>query len=265
MFILLTLMLHVAAAEPTAVASPSTVSFVSQGKERSYELYVPASANPQAPLLLLLHGSGGVGRNMVTLWRDLADREGIVLAAPSAHDNLYWHVRDDGPGFFRDLVESVGARASIDPRRVYLFGHSGGAVYVLTLALLESEYFAGAAVHAGAWRTPREFAVLAHAKRRIPVALFMGNRDPFFPVKSVRETDALLREHGHPTLLRVIPRHRHHYARAAAQVNDEAWQFLREVSLNAAPRFQSYESRRETGKATLPPGEPDDEQPIESR
>jgi poly(3-hydroxybutyrate) depolymerase len=179
---------------------------------------------------------------MVAAWRKVADREGIVLAAPTAHDIRHWHVRDDGPGLFRDLIGSVEARVPIDPQRVYLFGHSGGAVYVLTLALLESEYFAAAAVHAGAWRTPREFTVLAHARRKIPVALFMGDRDQYFPIRSVHETDAALRRQGHPTLLRVVPRHRHDYARVAAQVNEEAWQFLRGITLNAHPRFQSYES-----------------------
>jgi poly(3-hydroxybutyrate) depolymerase len=176
----------------------------------------------------------------------VADREGVILAAPTAHDSQYWQLREDGPRVFRDLVDAVAARTSIDPRRVYLFGHSGGAVYTLTLALLESEYFAAAAVHAGAWRTEREFAVLAHARRKIPIALFMGDRYPFFPVRSVHETDRMLREHGHPTLLRIIRRHRHTYAKVADTVNEEAWQFLREAALNAEPRFQSYESNPET-------------------
>lgn len=226
----------------SAAAQPVSIPFESSGTSRTYELYVPDPAPPDSPLLVLLHGSGGTPGNMVAPWRELADREGIVLAAPAANDIRHWQLREDGPAVFRDLVESVRQRAPIDPRRVYVFGHSGGAVYALTLALLESEFFAAAAVHAGAWRTPREFAVLAHARRKIPVALFMGNRDPFFPTRAVRETDAMLRRHGHPTLLRIIPRHRHAYSKVAVTVNEEAWQFLRAIALNGDPRFQSYES-----------------------
>ena len=36
---------------------------------------------------------------------------------------------------------------------MYLFGHSAGAGQALYLSLLESEYFAATAVHAGALRT----------------------------------------------------------------------------------------------------------------
>src|SRR5438445_12245337 len=63
-----------------------------QGKKRTIYLHVPkslASGQP-APLLVLLHGSGHVGKSMTDEWEGYADKEGIVLAAPNSLDPNSW-------------------------------------------------------------------------------------------------------------------------------------------------------------------------------
>ena len=77
---------------------------------------------------------------------------------------------------------------------MYLFGHSGGGHHVLQLGLLESEYFAGVAAHAGAL-IPSFFPAIEKAPRRIPIALWIGTDDQVVPIKFVRDTyDALLEQ-----------------------------------------------------------------------
>ena len=121
-------------------------SFTSRDKKRAFYLFVPETIKPAEalPLLVLLHGSGHNGLSLVERWKDLASKEGIVLAGPDSLDPSRWTTDNDGPNVIHDLVETVKTRCRIDPRRIYLFGHSGGAVYAINLSLMESEYFTAA-------------------------------------------------------------------------------------------------------------------------
>lgn len=74
---------------------------------------------------------------------------------------------------------------SIDPKRVFLFGHSAGAVYALNLSMRESEYFAVTALHAGSWRSSEELNYVRLAKRKTPIAIFIV--DQYFPIDSVKK------------------------------------------------------------------------------
>src|SRR5216684_2040646 len=142
-----------AAALPTVASDKiEKDSIVSGGKKHTYYLFVPKnlSLSAPAPLLVLLHGSNRNGLSLVEKWKDLAATEGLILVGPDSLDSSRWAVPDDGPVFIHELVESIRAKYAIDPQRIYLFGHSGGAVFGLLVSLYESEYFAATAIHAGA-------------------------------------------------------------------------------------------------------------------
>jgi poly(3-hydroxybutyrate) depolymerase len=107
----------------------------SQGKKRTYYLMVPDSAksSASAPLIVLLHGSGRNGLSLMEKWKELASSEGVIIAGPDSRDSQGWQIPADGPGFIYDLVEALKTKYPINPRRVYLFGHSAGAVFALNL------------------------------------------------------------------------------------------------------------------------------------
>jgi predicted esterase len=214
----------------------------SGGRKRTYYLFAPASLKPSAPLVVLLHGAGRNGLSLVERWKDLAAREGFVVAGPDSRDPQGWRTPDDGPDFIRDLVEALRAKYPLDPRRVYLFGHSAGAVFALNLAMMESEYFAAAAVHAGAWREGREFGVLEHAKRKTPLAIIVGDRDAFFPVGAVRATESALKGRGHEIEVKVVKGHDHRYYDRATEINRDAWDFLKGRALGADPKYEEHAS-----------------------
>ena len=206
----------------------SKESFEFAGLKRSYTLLAPSSAaGSPAPLLVLLHGSYGSGAAMVGWWTSLAEQEGIVLVGPEAREREAWQLRADGPQFIRALIDTVAVRQPIDRTRIYLFGTSGGAVYALTLSMLESQLFAATAIHAGAWRTPNEFRAVPYAKRKIPIAMFIGDKDEYFPLFAVRKTQSALEQAGHPVSVTVIPGHNHPYANVVLEVNRSAWQFMK--------------------------------------
>lgn len=206
-------------------------TFEAAGLRRTLYLYAPAESLDSPPALLLaLHGSYGKAEEMAERWMPAARANGFIVAAPVARKPAAWQIRADGPGFMRAVVDEVERLHAIDRRRIYLFGHSGGAVYALTLSMLESEYFAATAVFAGAWRQPNEFIAVPHARRAIPVALFIGDRDEYFPLQDVRKTHEALQQAGHPSNLTVLPGRTHSYTRVADEVNQAAWTWLKVYS-----------------------------------
>ena len=213
----------------------------SNGKTRPYYLYVPPTvkAPTLAPLIVTLHGSNRNGITLVEKWKDYAKKEGIILAGPDSATLSHWRSPVDGPDFLQELVEELKTKYPINPRRVYLFGHSGGAIFAMHMALLESQYFAAAAVHAGAL-APDDSRFIEIAKRKIPISIQVGDRDPLFPVNIVRATADTLKEKGFPVDMIEIQNHDHWYYDKASKFNQTAWEFLKKHELDADPVFQKY-------------------------
>ena len=213
----------------------------SQGRTRPYYLYVPSTlkAGTAAPLIVTLHGSNRTGVTLVEKWKDLAKKEGIILAGPDASNLRGWGSPQDGPDFLRDLVEALKAKYPVNPKRVYLFGHSAGASFALHMSLMESEYFAGTAIHAGALMRDDE-QLLDMAKRKIPISIQVGDSDEYFPLKIVRATRDALKNAGFNVDLVEIPNHDHWYYDQASKFNQTAWEFLKKIALDGEPKYQKY-------------------------
>jgi poly(3-hydroxybutyrate) depolymerase len=228
-----------------AWAAPGEIAkeaYESDGKKRTYYLYVPkvaAASSAPVPLLVTLHGSGRDGRSLVEKWKDLADKEGFIVAGPDSLGRQGWNVPKDGPDGTYDLVETVKAKHPVDPRRVYLFGHSAGAGFALMISLLESEYFAAAAVHAGLL-SPANYDLIETAKRKTPIAMMVGAKDPLFPLADVRATRDELNRRGFAVQLSEIPNHDHWYYDRAPEFNRALWDFLKQHRLDADPRYVRY-------------------------
>ncbi len=215
-------------------------TMTSGGRSRAYYLFVPDSARDKpAPLLITLHGSGRDGRILVEHWESLAKKEGIIVAGPDATVRDGWGMIEDGPHFLRDLVETLKTKGSFDPRRVYLFGHSAGAVHGLAVAVLESEYFAATAAHAGVLLS-EYVPYIERAPRKIPIGIWVGTNDAFFPLGPVRLTRDGLNQHGFDAQLTEIKNHTHNYYNRSSDINTEVWEFLRSKQLAADPKYQEY-------------------------
>jgi dienelactone hydrolase len=76
------------------------------------------------------------------------------------------------------------------------------------------------------------------AKRKIPLAIFVGTADPFFPLKVVRFTRDALERAAMPVTLKEIPGHDHDYYTWSAEINRDAWAFLRDKQLPAEPQYE---------------------------
>lgn len=219
-------------------------TLISNGAGRTYYLFVPDRAKEKpAPLMILLHGSGRDGRILVDHWESLAKKEGIVLAGPDATVREGWGMSEDGPRLLRDLVEAIAEKQPIDLKRVYIFGHSAGAIHGLKLGILESEYFAAVAVHAGALGP--DFALyIRRAPRKIPIAIWVGTNDNFFPLAPVRATRDALNEQGFNAQLTEIMGHTHDYYSRSSSINKSVWAFLQDKHLDNDPQYQEYVTSR---------------------
>lgn len=214
-------------------------TFLSGGRTRTYYLFVPAAARKSgpAPLLVLLHGSGRDGRSLIDKWESLANKEGIILVGPDALPGPGWRIPDDGPEFLYDVIELLKQQLNIDPRRVYLFGHSAGAGHALMMSVLESEYFAAVAIHAGAMHESN-FPFIERAGRKTPIGMWVGTKDALFPLSIVRATRDALKAGGFAPELTEISGHTHWYYDRAPQINRNVWAFLKPHVLPAEPRYE---------------------------
>jgi poly(3-hydroxybutyrate) depolymerase len=221
---------------PTASAADITKELItSQGKTRAYYLFVPdkLAASKPVPLLVLLHGSNRNGMSLVEKWKDLASKEGIILAGPDSSNPASWRTPEDGPDFLHDLVEALKAKYPI-------FGHSAGAGHALYMSLFESQYFAATAIHAGA--LPKQsYSYIDDAKRKIPLAIWVGTVDASFPLPVVRATRDAMNERGFAVQLTEIPNHDHWYYDLAPKINKEAWEFLKKYELAEDPQYEQYQ------------------------
>lgn len=100
-------------------------------------IFVPSSYAPgtPAPMVLLLHGAGGDGRSMAALWRETAERAGLLLLAPTD--------RGAAAGYTFQPRERLAALAAlrwfrrrydVDENRIHLSGVSRGGHLAWDLA-----------------------------------------------------------------------------------------------------------------------------------
>ena len=201
-----------------------------EDREFRYLLFAPAAKTP-LPAILLLHGAGDHAENQIEPWKRLAKTEGIVLIAPELPRDP--NLEDVAMKVFHCIVEDAKQRAALDSRRIYLFGNSAGGYLAYDGATLESEYFAAAAVH-GMVIADDYAWIVKKARRKTPIAIYIGDGDQFWSLARVRKTRDLLEKEGFPLHYVELKHHDHNYYALADKINADAWDFLQEYKLPEA-------------------------------
>jgi poly(3-hydroxybutyrate) depolymerase len=220
-------------------SKPEKLALNFEGKARTYYVFAPAGIGESVPMLLLLHGSGHKGMSLIDPWKDIAAKEGFILVAPNSSDSSQWNQAADGPDFIHAVAEAAISKYPVDSRRVYLFGHSAGAVYALYLSAVQSEYFAATAIHAGSL-LPDDFRIIDIATRKIPIAIWVGTNDPYFSLAAVRATRDAFNARGFPVQLTEVPGHDHNYYAIAPRINPTIWDFLKLNALSSGSSWREY-------------------------
>jgi poly(3-hydroxybutyrate) depolymerase len=195
--------------------------------EYRYELFSPVKGEV-SPAVVLLHGAGDHADTFIETWKQIAREKHIVLIAPELPREPKFE--QAAPSVFRCMVEDAKQLAAVDPRRIYVFGHSMGGYLAYDAAMFDSEYFAAVAVHA--MRIDDDYTwILGRAKRKTPIAIYIGDSDQFFPVVRVRQTRDLLVKSGFPVHYVELKGHDHNYYDLADSINTDAWKFLSQYQL----------------------------------
>lgn len=130
-------------------------------------IYLPASvpAGEKLPLVVLLHAfkvSGGFQKAYFGLGKRARARRFILFVPGSTRDergNRFWNAMPywsrsessvDDVAHLKEAIENVIAKNPVDPDRVYLLGHSNGAMMAHRMACEHADLFAAAASLAGA-------------------------------------------------------------------------------------------------------------------
>jgi polyhydroxybutyrate depolymerase len=163
-------------AEVTTTLPPDTqdVLVESDGALRSALVHTPEQPKyrgdtPLMPLVLALHGSDGSAADMeaFTGYDELADREHFVVAYADGllvqgdgYTSRSWNSGDccepatsagvNDVAFLSELLDRLIARYPVDPERVFVVGHSNGAIMAQVLGCRLADRIAGVASVAGA-------------------------------------------------------------------------------------------------------------------
>lgn len=141
---------------------------------RPYALSIPlnvSAANP-LPLVILLHGYGAIGESedafVLPFSKDLSARPFFYAMPNGSVDKVskrFWNGTDaccdygklevDDVAYLRRVIADVKSKHPVDPRRVFVIGHSNGGFMALRMACDASDVVTGAVSLNGAvWLDP---------------------------------------------------------------------------------------------------------------
>ncbi len=174
------------------------------GRDRRYIVHVPSSVAEQPAVMIALHGGGGTAAQFKDEnGLDAVSERGGFLAVypdgtgPLASALLTWNAgfnccgyaldQDvDDVGFLEAVLDDLADRMAHDPDRVYVTGHSNGAIMAYRFAAEASDRVAAIVPVAGAMAIEdpspsRGVPVLHIHSVDDPRALYHGGEGPPFP------------------------------------------------------------------------------------
>jgi phospholipase/carboxylesterase len=184
----------------------------------------PASKRTPKPLVVLCHGLGADGHDLIDLaptWaKALPDAGFVAPSAPNPCDlgptgRQWWSVADRSPPvveagvrraamFLHRFLDTELARLGLPPDAYALMGFSQGAMTALFTGLRRVTAPRAILAFSGALIAPDSLA--AELTHRPPVLLVHGEADEVVPVERSRDAEAALRAAGVPVEATYVPR-----------------------------------------------------------
>jgi len=181
-------------------AQGDTVGFIGvfNASGRSGAYYLPDGARSQpTPLLVILHGTGQSGQDLVFVFYSLAQARHFAIVAPdsrrSATGLLTWEVGDQPGDVTPDLIHTMSCidwvrthtGLVVDDAHILIAGYSGGGSSAPYIASNRPPFTHAAVLHGGIFAG-------GIGPRRMPAWFSTGDQDPYRPVALVKQSvDAL--------------------------------------------------------------------------
>ena len=148
---------------------PNALNYLVHNYTRSYILHVPPaySNDEKMPLVIVMHGYTATAEGMEqwTHFDDKADREGFIVAYPNGIPYPWnknnpqawncggpweeWTANTDDVGFINKMIEKISEYYTIDPKRIFITGHSNGSRMTYRLGFELSDKIAAIAPVSG--------------------------------------------------------------------------------------------------------------------
>lgn len=167
------------------------------GIERSFMVHVPRNLTQARGIVLVLHGGSGSGATAASftqspqaVFREVADREGLLAIYPTARSGHWNDCRGDAPGigsdddvaFFDALLTRLQGELGIDARRIFMSGTSNGAMMSMRYATERPARIAAIAVSSGNLPArPKAGACTSGPTTPVPILLTHGALDDVVP------------------------------------------------------------------------------------
>ena len=182
--------------------------FAPTGETLPYAVFVPSTyrAGTAAPLLVSLHGLGRTYDWLMGYqgFLDYAEEYGFVVVTPLGYIRRGWYgsrptdIAQNAAYSEQDVMNVIALMQdefSVDPDRLFLWGHSMGGAGTYHLAVNNPGMFAALAVAAPAPRADLSPTVL-QAVRDTPILVIQGTADELVPVELTRRWVAGMRGMG---------------------------------------------------------------------
>ena len=188
---------------PATGAKTESQLVTSDGRTRHYRMFVPSNLSTgQVPLLIALHGGLGTSGQFEenSGFDNLAESNGFIVVYPDGIGN-----QPDGTGFqtwnggyccgpaqtqnvddvafISSLIDTLVAQLPIDPKRVFIAGHSNGGILAYRLACELSEKIAAIGLQAGS-----NVVQGCAPSRAVSVLHIHGSADTNMPISGGRGT-----------------------------------------------------------------------------
>lgn len=188
-----------AAADIRARIEARNYTFEETGEKLPYAVFVPRKYNKKRPmpLVVALHGRDSAPESIVQALGAAAEKYGYIIVAPLGYTKSGWYGYGQYVEGFTDPEESrlseldvmavldiARTEFNVDPRRIYVAGHSMGGLGAVYLAAKYPDIFAavGAMSPALTNQVPEEIAEFDVA----PIVIEHGDKDEIIPIDLVR-------------------------------------------------------------------------------
>jgi polyhydroxybutyrate depolymerase len=134
----------------TLITPASASNNYTVGGDRPVTVNLPTNLTNPAPLLILLHSASTSGAHQERYMKlgPIAKKSGIIYIAPdgtmSPEGKRFWNASKsccnkfkqdvDDVAYINSLIDEISAKTPVDPKRIYLIGHSNGAFMSYTFA-----------------------------------------------------------------------------------------------------------------------------------
>lgn len=161
--------------------------------KRTYLVHYPKKWDGlPIPMLVALHGRFGTGVTMSkqTKLNDLADQKGFIVLYPDGYKRSWADGRGSSPAdedgindvlFIESIVKRMVAEGSVNPKEVFLVGHSNGGFMAQRMAIEKPELWKGVMSVAAQISVSQLKSKIHFKTKPVSVAIMAGTEDPLVP------------------------------------------------------------------------------------